>query len=212
MIKQAKRPSVRNTSRKHASQALSPAEAFLFIERKAFVPSEFASLATSDIPLPLGGGRVMLQPSVVRVLVEMLAPEPGQIILVIGAGSGYVPALLGAMVGETGRVIAFEEDRELAALAKENLEKFSLLRQGVVELRAEDGFRSLTPHAPYHAILACGTLPEGSASSTDLLDALSPGGRLIYPSGEWLCMAHKNAFGASRKQTFKGFSFAPLKG
>ena len=84
------------------------------LPRERFLPPGLRALAYSDEDIPLGGGRVLLEPMVFARLVQLLAPAEGARALVVAAGVGYGAAVLAAC---GARVTALEEDRALAALA-----------------------------------------------------------------------------------------------
>jgi len=75
------------------------------IARERFLPDHIRPLAYVDRALPLGDGRFLAAPAVL-----------GQRALVVGAGTGYSAAVLGAM-GLS--VVAVESSPELAAKARE---------------------------------------------------------------------------------------------
>ena len=64
------------------------------VPREAFVPPAFHRLAFADIEIPIGHGQSMMEPKLGARLLQALAPQPGERILEIGTGSGYVTALL----------------------------------------------------------------------------------------------------------------------
>lgn len=111
------------------------------------------------------------EPSLHARCLDALAVQPGETVLQIGAGSGYYSALLAELVGPAGRVHAFEIDADLARRAALNLAPW---KQAVVEGRsgAEDGL----PAAD--AIYVNAGLDRPSWA---WLDALRPGGRLLFP-------------------------------
>ncbi len=84
------------------------------LPREAFLPASLAARAYADEPIPLGAGRVLTTPMAIARLVQLLAPEPGQRALVVGAGTGYGAALLAAC---GARVTALEDDPALHAIA-----------------------------------------------------------------------------------------------
>jgi protein-L-isoaspartate(D-aspartate) O-methyltransferase len=85
------------------------------LPRERFVPPNLASLAYADEDVPLGRGRVLLEPMVIARLVQLTAVAEGERALVIAAGPGYGSALL-ASCG--ARVTALEDDPALLAQAR----------------------------------------------------------------------------------------------
>jgi protein-L-isoaspartate(D-aspartate) O-methyltransferase len=112
------------------------------------------------------------QPALVCSWIEMIGLRPGSRVLHIGCGRGYYAALMGQVVGEQGRVVAVEVDRDLAERAAAALAPWKS-----VEVRHGDGTVDLR-QGSFDAILvnAGVTHPEPS-----WLDALSNGGRLLLP-------------------------------
>jgi len=53
-----------------------------------------------------------------------IAPQPGEIVAHVGAGTGYYSAILSMLVRAGGSVSAFEIDEQLAAAARRNLAPF----------------------------------------------------------------------------------------
>jgi protein-L-isoaspartate(D-aspartate) O-methyltransferase len=111
------------------------------------------------------------QPSLHAQCLAAVHPRPGERVLHIGAGAGYYSAVLAELVGPRGRVVAYEIEADLAALARQ-----ALADHPQVEVR--------------HASAATGAMPVSdviyvSAGASDLpeawLDALAPHGRLILP-------------------------------
>jgi protein-L-isoaspartate(D-aspartate) O-methyltransferase len=85
------------------------------LPRERFLPPSLASLAYADEDVPLGRGRVLLEPMVIARLVQLTAVAEGERALVIAAGPGYGSALL-ASCG--ARVTALEDDPALLAQAR----------------------------------------------------------------------------------------------
>ena len=88
------------------------------LPRERFLPPALAPLAYADQDVPLGNGRVLMQPMAIARLVQLATPAPGEHALVVAAGAGYGAALLAAC---GARVIALEEDPALLALARHAL-------------------------------------------------------------------------------------------
>ena len=132
------------------------------VPREQFVPEPNRSLAYADRSLPLGGNRFMVPPPVLGQLLTQMAPQQGERALVIGAGTGYSAAVLGAMGCQ---VTALECSSELAARARE-------LGVRVAEGPLAKGHQA---EAPYNLILIDGAvehLPDA------IIDQLADGGRL----------------------------------
>jgi len=88
------------------------------LPRENFVPAGQRAIAYADGPVPLGGGRALLEPMVIARLVQLAAVRTGEQVLVVGAASGYGAALLAAC---GAKVTALEDDPALAGLAKSAL-------------------------------------------------------------------------------------------
>lgn len=85
------------------------------LPRERFLPPNLRHLAYVDEDVPLGNGRVLMEPMVIARLIQLAAPMSGERALVVGAGAGYGAAVLSAC---GPRVTALEEDRSLVELAR----------------------------------------------------------------------------------------------
>jgi protein-L-isoaspartate(D-aspartate) O-methyltransferase len=110
-------------------------------------------------------------PSLIGMAIDTLGLAPGSHALHVGAGTGYYTALMGACVGDAGRVVALEADESLAARAKANLASMPW-----IEVRHEDGSAHVGETFDGVLVNAGVTHPPGA-----WLDALRPGGRMILP-------------------------------
>ncbi|MET0311592.1 MAG: protein-L-isoaspartate O-methyltransferase [Burkholderiaceae bacterium] len=147
------------------------------VKREDFVPAAHKALAFVDMEIPLAGtheesvrkGQVMLAPRVEARMLQELGVRKHEKVLEIGAGSGYMAALL-AHRGQ--RVISLEIDPAIARLARENLQ-----RAGVhnVDVREADGSKDVSVDGPYDVIVLSGSVAEVPPS---LLAQLKVGGRL----------------------------------
>lgn len=181
--------------------------AFNEITRADFVPTEFEEQAEADIPLPIGFGQTISQPTTVAIMFELLDPKPGQRILDIGSGSGWTSALLGNIVGALGRVAAVELLPELHEMTKCNVEKFGLMSTGVVKCVLGDGNLGYEPLKPYDRILV-------SAAADEIPQALKKqlviGGKIVIPVHNHLVYLEKRGEDDYYKEEFAGFVFVPL--
>ena len=145
------------------------------VKREDFTPPAYRNLAFADMEIPLGGGQVMLAPKIEAKMLQELVLKKTDKVLEIGTGSGYMAALLAA---RAEHAVTIESRPELAAIAKENLE-----RAGVANVTVEvgNGAEGWSQRGPYDAIVVSGSLPSVPAS---LLKQLRVGGRLAVVVGE----------------------------
>ena len=66
----------------------------MVVKRENFVPDAHKALAFADVELPLPGGASMLAPKIEARLLQDLNLKKHENVLEIGAGSGYMAALL----------------------------------------------------------------------------------------------------------------------
>ena len=88
--------------------------------REAFVPEAYRGLAFADIEVPLAHGQQMLSPKVEGRFLQALQLQAKDKVLLIGAGSGYLAAL---MAQHCAQVTALEIFPELCAQATQSLTK-----------------------------------------------------------------------------------------
>lgn len=111
------------------------------------------------------------EPSLHARCLDALALHEGDTVLQVGAGVGYYSAVLAELVGPAGKVHAYEIEASLAARAKENLARLPW-----VDVQARSGIADHLPKADAVYVNAGITQPSWA-----WLDALRPGGRLIFP-------------------------------
>jgi len=161
-------------------------EAFARVPRHEFVgpgpwyfnehdatPSDDPALVYQDVGMGLAPERGIPTglPSLHARCLAACAPRVGNRVVHVGAGSGYYTAILAELVGETGRVNAFEIDADLAARARENLRRWP--------------WAHVEPASGAHAALGEADLIYVNAGVQQppraWLDALRPEGRLVFP-------------------------------
>ena len=84
------------------------------LPREAFVAESHRALAYADIELPLGNGQKMMKPVIEGRTLQALDLQPGDEVLEIGTGSGYLSACMGELARE---VLSLEIDADLATTA-----------------------------------------------------------------------------------------------
>lgn len=139
------------------------------VKRENFVPAAYKNLAFADLEIPLPAGQKMLQPRIEARVLQELTIKKHETVLEIGAGSGYMAALL----AHRGRHVQTVDIKpELVALARENLASNGVTNVEVVE---GDGARGWSNGAPFDVIVISGGLP---VLPQELLGQLKIGGRL----------------------------------
>jgi type IV pilus assembly protein PilB len=148
--------------------------AMLEVDRAAFTSPENAAAAAEDRPISEGDGRSVIAPGALAVLLEALSVVSGTKALVLGAGTGYVAAVVARLAAQ---VDAIEQDPELAQRALENLTKVGARRVKVLVGDLREGFPE---GGPYERILVATVFSE---EPRDLATQLAPGGVLVAPVG-----------------------------
>jgi protein-L-isoaspartate(D-aspartate) O-methyltransferase len=143
--------------------------------REIFVERAFRERAFEDRPLPISCGQTISQPAIVGVMLQALDVTPRCKVLEIGAGSGYVCAIL-ARLGR--RVYGIERHRGLALESRERIARLGL---GNVTIRSGDGTRGWPEQAPFDRILVSAAADDTPAN---LLEQLRPGGIMVLPVGQ----------------------------
>jgi protein-L-isoaspartate(D-aspartate) O-methyltransferase len=144
------------------------------VPRHSFVLPSLIAQAYSDEALPAGQGQTISQPYVVAASVEALSLEGHERVLEVGAGSGYVAAVVSLLVRE---VIALEAIPFLAGSARDRL---AALGYANVRVELGDGSQGFPGAAPFDAILVSAAAPS---VPQPLIDQLAEGGRLVIPVG-----------------------------
>lgn len=145
------------------------------VKREEFVPLAHKALAFADMEIPLGHGQCMLAPRLEARMLQDVAVQKHEKVLEIGAGSGYMAALL---AHRAQRVISLEINPELAAMARTNLQKAGITN---AEVRQFDGAKGTPAEGPFDVIVLSGSVAEVPPA---LLANLKVGGRLIAIVGD----------------------------
>jgi protein-L-isoaspartate(D-aspartate) O-methyltransferase len=181
--------------------------AFEKVRRIDFVHEELYDQAYEDAPLPLGYNQTISQPSTVAIMLEHLRVQPGERVLEVGCGSGWLTGLLAELVGASGYVYAIDIMPEMIDLTKEHLRHYHFAN---IDVHCADGWHGVPEHAPYNRIVvsaAAHLVPPA------LLEQLARGGILVMPVGDDrqdLVVLTKDDDGAIRKESQPGFQFVPL--
>ena len=164
------------------------------VPRHLFVPPPLTALAYHDTPLPIGFNKTISQPFVGALMIDLLAPQPGELVLEVGTGLGYQAAIVAQLAG---RVWSIEIVEEFAEAAKSRLQESvsRTWRSASVTARADGpsmrhSTRSWSPPRPGR----CPSL---------LWSSLSTGGRMVIPIGpaeaQQLTLVRKRSRAKSRR-------------
>lgn len=152
--------------------------AMLDVPREAFVPEKLASLAYIDQEVSMAGfgapGRYLLTPAHVGKLLQAADVKDTDVVLVVGAASGYTAALLSRLASS---IVALEEVEQLADTAKKALSENGFDNVAVLNAEMKQGYVKV---APYDIIFIEGAVDEVPET---LFDQLAEKGRLIAVVG-----------------------------
>jgi protein-L-isoaspartate(D-aspartate) O-methyltransferase len=150
-------------------------EAMRTVPRHLFVPENLRGAAYFDQALPIGHKQTISPPFIVAYMTEILDPQPEDIVLEVGTGSGYQAAVLSGLVAKVYTIEIVEAlgraaDRRLHSMKYEN-----------IEVRVGDGYQGWPEHAPFDKIIVTCSPEE---VPQPLIDQLQEGGKMIIPLGE----------------------------
>lgn len=143
------------------------------LAREEFLPSPLRPLAYADLELPLAHGQTTNKPVFEGRALQALALEPGDEVLEIGAGCGYLSACLGMLARD---VVSVEQYADLAqgaqaAVDAQNISNVRLVTTDVFAWNNERRFDAICVGA------AVDTVPQ------QFLNWLKPGGRMFIVHG-----------------------------
>lgn len=145
------------------------------VKREQFVPQAYANLAFADVEIPLPGGESMFNPKIEARILQELNLKKHENVLEIGAGSGYMAAL---MAHQARHVTTVEISPQLKALAEQNLARAGVTNVTVVEGNGANGWEK---DAPYDVIVISGGLDNMPET---FLKQLKVGGRIAAIVGQ----------------------------
>lgn len=180
-------------------------EAFASVRRADFLPEAQRRYEAEDRPLPIGYSATNSQPRTVRNMLCLLDVQSGDRVLDVGSGSGWTSALLGHLVGHTGRVFAVEVVPELVASSRLALE--SDPRPWVSVHQAESNVLGLPAQAPYDRILVSA---EARTLPPPLVDQITPGGRMVIPVHGRMAVVDRDNRGDVSVRKVGHYAFVPL--
>jgi len=145
------------------------------IPREHFVPDNYKRLAFADIQIPLSDGQQMMEPKIEARMLQALQIKPGDKVLEVGTGSGYMTACLDWLSDD---VTSIEILEQLSQQAQQHLTAIGI---SDVTLVVGDIFDTDTaPDQKFDVIAVTGGIP---AVSDYFEKMLAVGGRLFQVVG-----------------------------
>jgi protein-L-isoaspartate(D-aspartate) O-methyltransferase len=178
------------------------------VPREEFVLPSYRRMAYDNTPLPIAAGQTISQPLIVALMTDLLDPQPSDVVLEVGTGSGYQAAILSGLVKQ---VYSVEIVEELAVSAAAVLDR---LGYDNVTVRAGDGYAGWPEHAPFDGIIVTAAADE---IPPPLLQQLKPGGKLVIPVGaehgyQELLLIEVGEVGEIHERSVLPVRFVPLTG
>ncbi|MGH8084719.1 MAG: protein-L-isoaspartate O-methyltransferase family protein [Lysobacter sp.] len=143
------------------------------LPREDFVPAAHRALAYTDVALPLAHGERMMKPVVEGRTLQSLALNPGDDVLEIGTGSGYLTACLARLARD---VVSLEQHADLADATRAQL---AAQRLGNVNVVQADAFAYDTERR-FSAVCVTAAV---DAIPAKFVEWLQPGGRMFVIRG-----------------------------
>lgn len=175
--------------------------------RELFCPEEHQSRAYENIPLPIGMGQTISQPTIVARMTSALALDKTCRVLEVGTGSGYQAAILAKLAGQ---VFTVERIPELSQQAAERLATLGLSN---IQFRVGDGTLGWPEQGPFDRIILTAAGPK---IPPPLVEQLADGGRMVLPlesaPGMQQLYLYRKREGELEPQSLGGCRFVPLVG
>jgi len=178
------------------------------VPREKFVPDKLKPWAYENIPLPIGDGQTISQPFIVALMTDLLCPGKDDVILEVGAGSGYQAAVLSQLVKKLYTI------EIVPALALKTSQLLKKLGYQNVEIRQGDGSMGWPERAPFDGIIVTAAADHIPPA---LKEQLKPGGRLVIPVGrpgmhQELLLVQKDEQGEFTSRNILPVAFVPFTG
>ena len=178
------------------------------VERHRLVPEAQRRYSYENRPLPIGYGQTISQPYIVALMTQLVDPDPDDIVLEVGTGSGYQAAVLAEMVGQ---VFSIEIIEQLAVRARRDLDTLGYEN---ITTKLGDGYYGWEEHGPFDAIVVTAA---ASHVPPPLIEQLKPGGRMVIPVGgrfttQTLLLLEKTNSGEVITRQYGAVRFVPLTG
>lgn len=178
------------------------------VPRHKFVPDDVRASAYANRPLPIGHGQTISQPYIVALMTDLLEPDPNDVILEVGTGSGYQAAVLAELAGEIHTIEIIPE------LARQAQMRFGRLGYARIRARQGDGYFGWPEAGPFDGIVVTAAADH---VPPPLVRQLRNGGRMVIPVGhrfgvQQLLLITKGPEGELQTRQILPVRFVPLTG
>ena len=148
---------------------------FESIQREDFVPVRYRKMAFADLNIPLDHDEVMMKPIVEGRLLQAVDIQPGETVLEIGTGSGFVTACLASLAES---VVSVDIHESFTEGAKRRLDEKGIDN---IELFTGDVMNGWQPEQAQDVVVVTGSVPSLPEAFKGWVN---PGGRLFCIVGE----------------------------
>ena len=155
-------------------------DAFLSVDRELFAPEEYKDIAYMDGVIPIPEDQEMMPPKTIGKILEALDIKKEESVLQIGAGTGYISALLAKLAK---KVDIIELYPSLIKETEKNLDKAKVRNFKITQGDAAFGWKS---SQKYDVVFVTASMPK---MIENLLDNLTIGGKIVVILGKSTCYA-----------------------
>ena len=143
--------------------------------REDFVPVRYRKMAFTDMAIPLDHDQNMMKPVVEGRLLQALELKPGETVLEIGTGSGFITACLAQMASS---VVTVDIHEQFSNEAKIKLKEKNINN---VEFETGDVMSGWQPEQAHDVVVVTGSVPD---IPDHFRGWVNPGGRMFVVGGE----------------------------
>ena len=138
-----------------------------------------------------------------RVTLAALALQPGESVLDVGCGSGFLTAEIATAVGANGSVVAMDKSEEMVAATRERC-------QAMNQVAAQTGDVTALPMADqtYNAVTCTQVLlyvDQVEQALHEMVRVLKPGGRLAVLETDWRGVVMASSYPEITAAVFRGW-------
>lgn len=145
------------------------------VQREDFVPVRYRKMAFADLNIPLDHGQTMMKPILEGRMLQAVDIQPGETVLEVGTGSGFVTACLAELAA---KVVSVDIHESFSETAKRRLLETSVNN---VEFFTGDVMSGWQPEQAQDVVVITGSVPE---VPEQFKGWVNPGGRLFCIVGD----------------------------